>query len=70
MPSWGPQWAKHVEGSYPEREVDPESGAPEPQLIRMTCSICKGTHQVTCTSGAVRQHIGTFARVHLHREPL
>lgn len=67
--SYTPQWAPHVTGTFPEKVID-EDGQHEPQLVRMSCSICNATHQVTCTSGATRQHIQTFAVVHAHRDPM
>jgi hypothetical protein len=68
--SWSPEWAPHAVGRYEAREVDPETGLAEPQRIEMTCSVCKDTARRSCTSGQVRQHIATFARMHLHRSPL
>lgn len=70
MPSYSPPWAQHVVGDYPERVIDPETGLGEPQLIKMRCNTCGETSQYSCTSGAVRQWIGKFAFVHLHRDPL
>lgn len=70
MPVYSPPWATHVVGEYPEREVDPETGQAEAQLVRLRCGQCGGTHQVTCFTGAVRQHVLSFAKVHLHRDGL
>lgn len=68
--TYSPAWAPHVEGSYPERVVDPETGEAEPQLVRMRCGVCGDEHRVLCSSGAVRQWVLQFAKVHLHRDPL
>lgn len=57
-------------GEFPEREFDPETGVAEPQVVRMRCSSCGDQHQVTCTTGAVRQWILRFASLHLHRDPM
>lgn len=59
-----PLWADHVVGTY-EREVDKETGLPEPTTVRMKCEKCGATHQHKCTSGAPRQWILRFATVHV-----
>lgn len=66
--TYSPPWAPHVVGEYNERIVD-EDGAAE-QRIAIRCSICGGTYQVVCTSGAVRRHIQNFAVVHTHRDAM
>lgn len=70
MQSYSPSWCSHVIGEYPEREVDPETGVAEPQLVRMRCTKCNDTHQVMCSTGAVRQWVLRYATAHAHRDPL
>lgn len=69
MISYTPPWAPWVTGTYPTRVIDPETQQPEPQLVRMACTTCGGSYQVTCLTGATRRHIQTFALVHAHRDP-
>lgn len=69
MQSYRPSWATHIDGSYTERTVD-DDGMPEPQQVFCKCEVCGHQWQTKCSSGLVRQHISTFARVHLHRDPL
>lgn len=70
MPTYSPTWAPHVVGTYPERVIDRETGEADPQLVEMVCTICRDTHRVKCTTGAVRQWILRFAANHIHRDPL
>lgn len=65
---WSPPWATHVEGRYEPESFD--DGKRESQRVEITCAKCKGTFKTTCESGRVRQHIATFAQIHLHRSPL
>ncbi len=64
-----PDWAPHVEGSHEPQRRDPETGLPEEQKVHARCTTCGAEFRRTCSSGAVRGHISTFARVHLHRDP-
>lgn len=66
--AYSPQWAPHVKGVY-ERAMD-DDGLPEPTWVLLACDKCRGTHRVHCTSGAPRQHVQAFARLHLHRDPM
>lgn len=66
---FSPPWAPHVKGSYTDRTFD-EDGLPEEQKVRATCTVCGTVFQRTCASGQVRTHITTFARLHVHRDPL
>lgn len=68
--TYSPAWAQHVIGTFPERQVDPETGQAEPQLVRMRCTKCGDQHQVMCSTGAVRQWVLRYATVHLHRDAL
>jgi hypothetical protein len=65
-----PRWAPHVRGTFPPREVDPETRQPEPVLVRMRCEWpdCRGYHQIVCTSGLMREHVARFALGHVHRD--
>lgn len=54
---------------------------PDDQHVQIVCDICKRACKCTgicrcgaefhtvCTTGQPRQHIATFAGVHLHRQP-
>lgn len=69
--TWTPPYAPHVEGRYTELEIDPDTNQPLEQRVSAMCRQCGAEWgPVTCTSGMVRQHIATFARVHLHRDAL
>lgn len=71
--SWTPAWAPaHVRGRYTERRWSAEEQAYEEQRVEAECSFvgCGAIFRRTCSSGRVREHIATFARVHLHRDPL
>lgn len=69
---WCPEWAPHVRGRYTERVWDPETKLHDPQTVEVRCTFggCEATWRTTCQSGHVREHIATFARLHLHRDPL
>jgi hypothetical protein len=74
---WSPPFSPHVVGWYEERTIDPETGIPEPSKVWGECrhaECMKGGEpvrfQTVCSSGLFRQHIATFGRVHLHRDPL
>jgi hypothetical protein len=67
---YSPPWSPHVRGSYEPRVIDRETMIPEPQRVHAVCDECKAEFRTTCASGMVRAHIATFARVHLHRDPL
>lgn len=66
---YSPAWNPNVKGIY-TREVDPETGAPEPTWVVMSCSVCQDVYRVRCDSGAPRQWILKFATQHVHRDPL
>lgn len=68
--AYSPDWAPHVVGTFPSREVDPETGRAEPQLIVMRCGRCFAEHRHHCTTGNVRSWINRFAIVHLHQDIL
>jgi hypothetical protein len=70
VPSYSPPWCPHVVGEFPDRVVDPATGEHEPQVVRLRCAVCGDQHQVTCTTGAVRQWVLRYGTVHLHRDPL
>jgi hypothetical protein len=42
----------------------------EAQQVEGVCSVCNTQWKTTCSSGHPRERIATFARVHLHRDPL
>jgi hypothetical protein len=67
--SWAPQWAPHVVGTHPAVERDPDTGQPEPVVVKMRCGRCNAYFQTTCNSGATRQHITRFAIQHAHKDP-
>lgn len=67
---YSPHWAPHVDGSYTERVLDPETGAPEKQWVHARCGICGEEMRRPCDSGRVRMHVANFALLHLHRDPL
>lgn len=67
---WSPQWARHVQGWYHDRVVDPETGIPEEAPVGATCTMCGETFERKCMSGAMREWIARFSRIHLHRHPL
>ncbi len=64
-----PPWAPWVVGRY-EREVDPETGLPEPTVVRLKCERCGDEHRARCGSGAPTQWVLRFAVAHAHRDPL
>lgn len=68
--TWRPPWAAHVVGRYERRTWDEATGLPEPQQIEMLCEQCEAKWKTSCATGQVRRHIGAFAMVHLHRDPL
>lgn len=68
--SYSPNWAPHVTGLFSPAEVDEETGEREPQIVFIACEKCEGTWRTLCHSGAVRQHVLTFAKAHLHRDPM
>lgn len=67
--TWSPEWAPFVQGQFTKRTFD-EDGLPDEQRIVVSCSSCGATWQRTCTSGLVKNHINTFARLHIHRDPM
>lgn len=71
---WSPPWAPHVKGKYTKR-VRGDDGFCEPQRVQMACihrgesgKVCGATWQTVCSTGNVRRHINTFAKVHAHKE--
>lgn len=66
---YSPKWAPHVKGVY-SREVDPETGQPEPTWVMLSCSICQDVHRVRCDSGAPRNWVLKYATAHVHRDAL
>ncbi len=66
--SYSPRWAPHVVGRYERRAFDPTLHVHEPQRYVVTCAACGAEHRGECASGMVRDHIATFARVHVHAE--
>jgi hypothetical protein len=66
---YSPPWAPHIAGYYYEREVD-EDGIPLEAEVGATCGTCGAVFKRMCSSGLMRHWICTFARVHLHRDPL
>ena len=73
-PQWiaySPAWAPHVKGAYTARVWEPGAPAPEPQDVKITCTICGDVYgPTTCTSGRVRHKIDTYAVVHTHRDAM
>ena len=67
--AWSPPWAPHVEGSYDDREPD-EDGIPQEARVEARCRTCGATFRRMCASGLMRNWIATFARAHIHRDPL
>ena len=67
---WSPAWAPHVVGYYDDRVIDPKTFIPEEAEVGATCTTCGETFKRMCMSGLMRNWIATFARVHLHRNPL
>jgi hypothetical protein len=68
---FSPPWAPHVQGRHTLRVIDVETGRPEAQRYEAKCGKCGAQWgPTTCETGMVRQHIATFARAHLHRDPL
>jgi hypothetical protein len=67
--TYSPSWCPTVVGTF-DREVDPETGRPEPTWVHLICGICGEKHQVKCESGAPTQWVLRFATNHLHRDPL
>jgi hypothetical protein len=61
---WSPRWAPHVVGVY---EAKPPG---EEAKVTGRCGVCGEDFRRTCASGAPREWIARFARVHLHRDPL
>lgn len=85
MPEYRPPWAKHVVGTFPNREfedvtvIDPTTKQERvigkrlvPMKIVMRCEWpeCNGAWQHTCETGAVHQWIQKFAVQHVHRDPM
>lgn len=58
-----------VVGTYPEAEVDEETGEREPQPITLKCERCGDEHRHVCTTGNVRSRVATFGRLHVHVDP-
>lgn len=67
---WSPEYAPHVRGRYTERVWDPVLRAHEEQRVEARCEVCGQEWKGWCTSGHVRDKVATFARLHLHRDPL
>lgn len=69
---WSPEWAPFVLGRYTERVFDEETKMHEAQQVEARCTFsgCETAWRTSCQSGRVRDHIATFAKVHLHRDPL
>lgn len=63
-----PQWAKHVVGRFNKLTMN-EDGVPEPQYVKLHCETCGEQTQVHCASGAYKQHVLMFAKVHIHKDP-
>jgi hypothetical protein len=62
---WRPKWAPHVRGEHTPRVMDPETGLPESQKIRIVCERCGATWGPSeCTSGLVRNKIAAYALDH------
>lgn len=68
--TWTPEYAQHVTGAFDRRVWDPVLLKHEPQTVFIVCKHCGATHQVVCAQGRPLGHIATFARVHLHTDPL
>lgn len=65
-----PRWAPHVVGRFAPRVHDPETGEVEPQVVRLLCEKCRDEHQVVCVTGRPREHVGQYALMHLHCDPM
>jgi len=64
--TYSPRWCPHVFGRFSPVEV--EDGVLLPRIVRARCTVCGTEFKTTCGTGAVRQHVLTFARVHLHKD--
>jgi hypothetical protein len=68
---WRPTYATHVLGKYTSPRRDPETMEQLEQVYVIECEKCSQRWgPLKCTTGAVRNHIATFAIAHLHRSPL
>ncbi len=63
---WTPAWApKYVTATYTPLVREPVTGlVEEPQHVRCHCANCDTHWQTECSTGAARNHIQTFCRVH------
>jgi hypothetical protein len=69
--TFSPRWAPHVVGEYTDRKLDPATGKPSGQTWKVRCGKCGATFgPLACDTGMVRSHIGKFAVLHNHSDPL
>lgn len=63
------RWAPHVKGEIPNRESNGDGGF-EVQWVKMSCAVCGDRAKWPCTTGAPRQRVLQYAKMHLHKDPL
>lgn len=66
--SYSPAFAPHVGAVHDVRRHDPATGEVEPAKFKATCEHCHETVDGVCDSGRVREKIGKWAILHLHRD--